>query len=159
VSIDNARQYGLNLLKIRPRSEQEFHQRLVQKGFEPQVVEALLEEFKRQGRLDDARFSLYFAQAQMALRPVGQQFIRIKLEAKGIAPEFVEQAVAAVAEKPDLDLARELAQNRKKALVALPHPIAQRRLSGFLARRGFDEEVVVRVVREVLGDSGDPTTS
>ena len=147
-----ARQYGLTLLKVRPRSEREFRDRLSRKGFPADLIQTVVESFKQQGLLDDQKFSRYFAQGQLAVRVVGRERLLQQLEAKGISKETAVAAVAQATEGvAELDLARQLAKNRLGALKGLSQPAVQRRLSGFLSRRGFSEEMVTRVIQEVVG--------
>jgi regulatory protein len=74
-----------------------------------------------------------------------------ELRQKGIARELVAETLA----EADLDedkAARVAAQSRLNSLRGLDQRVAQRRLSGFLARRGFSGETIRRVVSDVLGD-------
>lgn len=147
--MEGLRAYAQRLLRVRPRSEKEFIQRLRLKGFPEPEIQALVSEFQRQGILNDAGFSRYFAQAQMTARPVARRQIVGRLRAKGISEREAAAAVEAAAEGvSDLDRARALAGRRTGSLDRLPKEAAQRRLFGFLSRRGFSPEVVERVVRE-----------
>ena len=87
----------------------------------------------------------------MSTRPVGQELLLSKLKAKGIAPSWADQAVADATQGIDqMELARQLARERLDRLKDLPKETAQRRLLGFLMRRGFLEETVEQVVAEVI---------
>jgi len=148
--ISEARSAALRLLKFRPRSEHELKSRLAEKGFGDDTVQAVMEEMRRTGLVGDARFARYAA-AQHAVKPVGRRLILNRLREKGIAPELAEEAVQAATQgKDELERAREAAARRAAALQGLSREAAQRRLFGFLSRRGFSSEVVWKVIKEVL---------
>ncbi len=124
--------------------------RLGRKGFGSSTVEALIEEFKREGFLNDEKFARYFATQKSLLKPVGRRLLIRDLIQKGIPPALAEQATQeATCETDELETVRELASQRLSHMKGLPTQAVQRRLFGFLSRRGFSAEVVYRVVREL----------
>lgn len=148
--MNEARSAALRLLKFRPRSEAELKGRLAEKGFGDETVQAVVEEMRRTGLVGDARFARYAA-TQAAEKPVGRRLILNRLREKGIAPALAEEAVqAATRGKDELERAREAAGHRAAALQGLSRQAAERRLFGFLSRRGFPSDVVWKVVRESL---------
>ena len=150
-SLEKARAHGLLLLKFRPRSEAEFRSRLSQRGYSPATVEALVEEFKRKDLIDDAKFARYFATQRMTARPSGRRALMSDLKAKGLDPDLATKAVEEATEgRGDLEVARELAKRRLPILKSLDRAAIQRRLFGYLSRRGFSSDVVYRVVRETV---------
>lgn len=152
-SLEKAQSKGLGLIKFRPRSESELRQRLTRAGCNPAALEKLIADFKQKGFLDDAKFAAYFATGSMMSKPMGRRAILDRLKAKGIDPGLASQAAEKAMEgKSDEEVARQLAQERLKRLGSLPPETLQRRLFGFLSRRGFAAEVVYRVVRELTSD-------
>ena len=156
----DARVAALRLLKFKPRSETELKRRLLEKGFGQGAIEPVMEELKRKGMVDDVKFSKYFVTQQVLSRPVGQRLLLNRLRSKGVNPHLAEQAVQAGTEGQDeFELARALADKRRLSLKALPRETAQRRLFGYLSRRGFSSEVVWKVIRERNLKGSDPTGS
>ena len=64
--ISRARADALQLLKLRPRSERELSGRLVRKGFTPAVVNAVLQELRQKGLVDDALFARFFGMKDLS---------------------------------------------------------------------------------------------
>lgn len=125
-------------------------ERLGRKGFGSSTVEALIEELKRKGLLDDEKFARYFATAKSLSKPVGRRLLLRELIQKGIPPALADRATEeATSETDELETVRELASQRLSHMKGLPTQAVQRRLFGFLSRRGFSAEVVYRVVREL----------
>lgn len=152
-SMEKARTRALRLLKVRPRSESELHQRLARIGFGEQVIRALLQELKQKGLIDDTKFAQLFANQKMHSNPVGRRALMGSLEAKGIDSELVLKAVDQTMEGQDeLETARGLAHKRLGQMKGLKRDVRQRRLFGFLSRRGFPSDVIDRVLREIPAD-------
>jgi regulatory protein len=145
-----AQAQALRLIKFRPRSEAELRKRLAQKGFSGETVESLLADFKAKGLIDDAKFARYFAGRQMLLKPSGRRGLVAALRAKGITGDQAAEAFqeAAGGEGEEV-IARRVALKRLNAMKGLPKEALERRLFGFLGRRGFSSEVIYKVVREI----------
>ena len=151
-SLTQARLQAIRLLKVRPRSEAELRDRLTRKGASPETVETLLEEFRRKGLVDDVKFAKLFATQRALSKPMGKRALMAELKAKGVAPDLISRAVGeALGDRDEESAARELAAARISRLKDIPKPAQQRRLFGFLSRRGFSGDVVYKVVREVVG--------
>ena len=151
---DRARTSALRLLKVRPRSESELRQRLTRKGFSPATVDGIIEEFKRKGLLDDAKVARFLAVQTLTMKPLGKRGLEHTLKSKGIPPDLVSQAVEeATAGTDQFQTARDLAQQRMSALKGLDRSAVERRLFGFLSRRGFSSDLIYKVVRETVRPS------
>ena len=157
-SFSKARACALRLLKVRPRTEAELRQRLMAKGFGAAVQENLLEEFRRKGLMDDAKFAQYYVNQAVFSKPMGRRALLHGLKARGVSEEMASEAVAlGTKDQDELETARQLAAGRFSRLRGLAAPVVQRRLFGFLSRRGFSSDVVYKVVREVTAvHSGMP---
>ena len=150
-SVPEARSAALRLIKFRPRSEHELRGRLAEKGFSDAAVRTVVEDLRKTGLVGDARFARYFAVQQCSAKPVGRRLLLSRLRSKGIDAGLAEEAVQQATEgKDELERAREAASRRAPALEGLPREAAQRRLFGYLSRRGFSSEVVYKVVKETV---------
>ena len=155
-SVAKARAQALRLLKFRARSETELKERLAGKGCSPVVIETILNEYKKKNFVNDEKYARYFAAQQMASKPQGKRAILQKLKSKGIVgPAACEAVDKATEEKSELEVAREIAQERFLHFRGLDLPAQQRRLFGFLSRRGFPSDVVYRVVKEVTKNNDE----
>jgi regulatory protein len=131
-----AEQAAVALLARRDFAGGELSARLRERGFEPAVVEALLERLRARRLLNDERYAAHFVQYHSA-RGQGPVRIRRDLEAVGVEAALVEAALGAV---PDwAALAREV---RRRRFGAEP-PQAWRekgRQARFLQYRGFSND-------------------
>ena len=151
-SVEKARARALLFLKFRPRTESELKVRLSKLGYGFETVEQVIAELKQKGLVDDRKVALYLASQQISSRPSGRRAILEALKAKGIQIELAEQTVEEASEgRDDLEVARELAKKKAASFRGVAPQAAQRRLFGFLSRRGFPPDVVYKVVREISG--------
>ena len=147
------RETALRLLSYRPRSARELRQRLRRKGFGPEEVDWCLGHLDERGLVDDAAFAEMFSRDRVRLRPQGRRRLVQELRARGVDPETAMEAVQEVMQDEQVDeltLARQAA-SRWKPRAGEERERARRRLSGFLARRGFGADATRQVMEEVLG--------
>lgn len=148
--LDFARKIALDLLSARPRSEAELRAALAKRNVPAEVIDELCGRFTEVGLLDDAAFAATLTTSRSQFSGRGKMRIRQELRQKGIDPETAEEALAEVSVDDELDAARAVAAKRARSLEGLERPVAQRRLAGVLARRGFSPGVVMQVVQETL---------
>lgn len=151
--LKKAREYAFLLLKFRPRSINEFREKLNKHGFSEDVIDKITADFKKRGLLDDAKFAKMWLADRMNLKPMGKLKLRQELKEKGISEFDIDDTFeSAKNEIDEYESARKLAQNRLRQMKGLHELTMKRRLAGFLSRRGFSYSVVAKVVREALKD-------
>jgi regulatory protein len=153
--LEAARNAALRLLDVRERSTAELRLRLRRKGFSAEVIEGTLERLHESGLQDDARFAELFAEGAAA-RGLATRRIQNELRARGIEKEL---AAVASTEDPDSERARalEAARRRVTRMGTLPADVRLRRVSAFLARRGYGPDLCRSVAAQAIGLKGvDP---
>lgn len=151
-----ATEAALRLLSTQPRSERDLRERLEKRrGFAPEAVDQAMTRMKELGYLDDAAFARLYVDARQA-SPRSQRALAFELGRKGLDRAHIE---AALEEHSDAEAAYDAAQRRMKALQSLDRPAFERRLSNFLAGRGFSygitRSTVERCWRELQGEADD----
>ena len=148
--IKKAKAYAFLLLKYRPRSIAEFREKLNKRGFSEDVITELVTDFKKRGLLDDAKFAKMWIEDRMNLKPMGKFKLRQELKEKGVSEFDIDDTFEnAKNEIDEYESARKLASGRLRQLSGLDKVTAKRRLAGFLERRGFSYDAVMKAVREV----------
>jgi regulatory protein len=149
-----AREAALRLLAVRPRSVMELTRRLRMKGYDAETAEEVIGRLRELGMIDDAAFAGMLARDRVRLRPQGSRRLANELRQKGVDEETARAAIRETLEGEDTDdreLARRAAAKWKPRAGEEPER-ARRRLYGYLARRGFDGEVIREVLDEALPD-------
>lgn len=153
---------ALELLSFRARSESELEGRLRRAGHTPDATAAALRRCRELGYLDDRSFALALVRDRLRLKPKGRRALRSELYRKGIDRDLAETAIDegfAEAGVDEAGLARRLAGKRMKALRRLEGDVARRRLTSYLARRGFPPPVVHAAVVDALPDRDGPASA
>lgn len=133
---------ALRLLAAREHSRKELERKLAQHETEPGQLKAALDDLQARGFIDEQRVVESVVHRRAGRLGAGR--VKQELQAKGLDPERVAAAVAAL-KATELDRAR--AVWRQKFGV-VPQDAAQRaKQARFLAARGFGGEVVRRVLR------------
>ena len=102
------------------------------------------------GLIDDEAFARSLAEHAMASRKEAPRAVARRLALAGIERTTAADALEQVGGDEE-ERAEALATERVSRLRGLEPPVAYRRLSGLLARRGYGREVAGRVARRVLG--------
>ena len=145
---------ALNFLAYRQRSEGEIRRRLGKGGFPEATIELTLDKLRELHYVDDPEFARRWIENRGDHRPRGARLLAQELKVKGIDQEILSAAL----EEADLDErsdALTLARDRAQRMTGLQSSIRERRLSGFLARRGYGFEVIratLNILREEAGN-------
>lgn len=142
-----AREAVYRLIKFRARSVWEVQQRLVQKGFDAQVVEETIAWALSCDLLDDAAFAALWVNERLFRRPMSVRFLRLELRHKGVSNQDIERTLSAV-NVDERQLIRALIESRLPAYASYEQDAKQKKLIGFLKYRGFAAADVFAVLKE-----------
>jgi len=132
---------ALRLLSGREHSRSELERKLALHEEEPGQLRRVLDELQAKGFIDHARVAESLIHRRAG--KLGASRIRQELQAKGLDAELVAQTVAGL-RATEVERAREV---WRRKFDALPVDAAERgKQARFLAARGFDGDVVRRVL-------------
>jgi len=121
--------------------------RLKLKRYDEQTIEAVVEDLRKIGEIDDGKFAGFWVESRMHVKPVGDALLRRELAGKGVSEPVIEAALREKALNHDeYALALGVAEGRLKSLAKLNGFEAAKKLRGLLLRRGFGYETVGRVI-------------
>jgi len=144
---ERAYERALNFLSYRPRSEAEVRRNLRRKNVEDEVAEVVVERLTRVGLLDDREFARYWIDNRLQFKPRGARALRHELRQKGVPSSIIDDALVGFDEEA---AARKAAEARVRRLAHLDPDDFRRRLSAYLARRGFFYSVIAPIVEDML---------
>lgn len=143
---------GLRAIARRAHGKREIARKLERKGHHARAIAAAVERLARDGLLDDLEFATAYIAAKHE-RGRGPVRLRHDLTRLGVATDVVAAALAQLREASHdpLEHPRALAARRIRQLNGLPADTRRRRLTAFLARRGYGGSEARQVVEEALG--------
>lgn len=144
---------ALDLLAVRARASRDLRVRLRRAGATDPDISWTVDRLVAQGFVDDASYARQVARSKALSGGVSKRKVISALRQKGVSAEVAAEAINATLAEVDLDeygAALAAAQKRVRALASLDPAKRRQRLYAFLARRGYESDVVRRVLSEVL---------
>jgi len=135
------------------RSCSEVRRHLVSKGFAEEVAAAAEARLIDLGILDDREFARNAVELAVLRRHEAPAKVQLALQAKGVARELVAYALAEILmDEGNVDGAVAAGALRLPALYGTPLAI-RRKLGAYLARRGYEADVIEEACGRLLGQT------
>jgi regulatory protein len=147
---ERAFQQAMLFLSYRARSEAEIRQNLRKHEIPEPVIEQTLNRLRQDGFANDHQFAQAWVENRSTFRPRSRRMMAMELRQKGLSAEAVSSAVDGV---DDESLAYEAAQKRMARYKGLEWNDFRKKLSDFLARRGFSYSVIAPVVTRIWNEA------
>lgn len=136
-------------LSYRPRTVKEARDHLLQKEFAPTLVDEVLVDMVREGYLNDQQYAINWVRERQVGKKLGIQRLKQELIRKGIAAEYIDAALDESRIEAERQLVTEVAERRYSRMQGLDWPTIERRLGGYLLRRGFASSLVHQALRNI----------
>lgn len=146
---ERAFQQAMLFLSYRARSESEIRQNLRKHEIPEEVIEQTLERLRQDGLANDRQFARVWVENRNAFRPRSRRMMAMELKQKGLNEEAVTSALE---DMNDEALAYEAAQKRAPRFKDLEWIEFRKKLSEFLARRGFSYPIIAPVVTRIWNE-------
>ena len=140
---------GVRYLSYRPRSESELREKLRQRGFDGDGVEAAITRLKERGLVDDVAFAQFWKDNRESFSPRSRWLTKLELRQKGIANDIIDQVVDTI---NDDNSAYQAALSKARSLSHSDYQSFHRRLGEYLRRRGFSYRVINPTIEQIWQD-------
>ncbi|NLB46742.1 MAG: regulatory protein RecX [Microbacteriaceae bacterium] len=144
---------AVKLLARRARSSGELRRELAAIGHHAVDIEEVVLECETSLYLDDLGLARVLTETLRERKRASRSQIQRKLRERLLPDWAIDEALAELDEDTEHALLREAAHDRARKMRGLDRQVAERRLLGFLARRGWSGERAIRVAREALDNS------
>ncbi len=142
-SAEQALNAALKLLSHRAYSERKLREKLQEKGFQPIAIRDALSACKEKEFVDDRSFARDFIEQRLETRPRAGHVLVRELLQRGISPAIAKEIVAEyVTTDIESESAQTLALKKWTQCARLGPDICFRRVSSYLARRGYNWETI-----------------
>lgn len=145
-----AYQKAIRLIGYRMRSESEIQRYLRDQGISPEIIDEVSERLKKNGLVDDMSFAQMWVENRIEFRPRSHRMLSIEMQQKGIPQEIISQIIAEI--PPNDSLAYKAAQKQVRKYQHLEWGDFRRKLSSYLARRGFSYGTIKPTVNQVWAE-------
>jgi regulatory protein len=146
-----AMDYALKLFGVRSRSTTELRQYLSRNEFSNTAAAHVVSRMAELGYLSDERFAADWA-AALAAKGSGPELIRAELERKGIDSATIAETIARLRQDPAAEAERlkDIARRKLRTMKDTEPKTAARRLTGYLARKGYSIEAIRGALRDLI---------
>lgn len=145
---------ALQFLGYRPRSEYEVRQRLRRKGFPEPAIEHAVQQLLDWGYLNDRQFAEFWLSNRLEHSPRGERALIQELRRKGVDVETAREALGEQ-EVDEQAAALELARKRLPSLANLDRQTRDRRMAGFLQRRGYNWDIIGPILKTLASEKAE----
>jgi regulatory protein len=147
---ERAYQRALNYLSYRNRSEEEIRTNLQKHQITEEHIDSVLERLRQASLVDDLVFAREWVENRCTHKPRGKRALSTELYQKGIKSQIIDDVLGELDEEA---LAMQFARQKLHKLETLDRSSFQKKLSGFLSRRGFpygiSKEVITTLWEEI----------
>ena len=145
-----AKKFALEMLREDIYSKTQMSRYLEKEGFSDETVKTIVTELIQSGHIRDREFAEKWVQRRLKSNPRGRKLLKMELIEKGVDRKTAEQVVNEVNKDDEERLALQIAEKQGKKYKHLSNQVAHRRLHGYLARRGYDSDLILKIIHQVL---------
>ncbi|WP_209561114.1 regulatory protein RecX [Frigoribacterium sp. PvP032] len=149
-----AESVSLHALSRRGVSSSEMASLLEARDLDPEVVADEVSRLEGVGLLNDRELAENLLQTKQGRKGLGRGAVTSELRSRGIDASVIEEVLAETDDADEQARADEWAEKRAGSLRGLDRATAERRLNGYLMRRGYRSDTVRRAVEKALPRGG-----
>jgi regulatory protein len=149
-----AENVSLHALSRRGVSSSEMASLLEARDLDPEVVADEVSRLEGVGLLNDRELAENLLQTKQGRKGLGRGAVTSELRSRGIDASVIEEVLAETDDADEQARADEWAEKRANSLRGLDRATAERRLNGYLMRRGYRSDTIRRAVEKALPRGG-----
>ncbi len=147
-----AKERAFNILSKRNNSTGEIKRKLIQRKFDKDTTESVVNELVASGFLNDEQFAKEYAEEKLKLNAVGLNKIRSELYSKGINKAIIESVLSEKSDADEYENAIKLAAKKMNSSVIKNAEAKKQKqkLYSFLLSKGFDHTTIDMVIKKIF---------
>ena len=149
-----AENVSLHALSRRGVSSAEMASLLEARDLDPEVVADEVSRLEGVGLLNDRELAENLLETKQGRKGLGRGAVTSELRSRGIDASVIEDVLAETDDADEQARADEWAEKRAGSLRGLDRATAERRLNGYLMRRGYRSDTIRRAVEKALPRGG-----
>ena len=132
------------------RCHKEVEQKMRDYNLIPEARELILVSLMKDNFLNEERFAKSFARGKFRIKNWGKQRIVRELKFKDISAYNIKTALKEIDEEEYIETIYRITENRNAVISESDIYKRKNKLIGFLMRKGFENELIFKVVNEVV---------
>lgn len=142
--------YAISVLSRSSKSEKELRLKIIQKGYDLELVNVIIDKLKANKYIDDEDYTDRFIHDKINISKYGKRKIKEALYNKGIDRPIIEEKLNLISTDDEIDRAYTLGEKKLKNLSDVENAKKYVKVSNFLINKGFEYETVRKVVNKLL---------
>jgi regulatory protein len=149
MNYQEALSYTMDLCSRQEKCSSEIREKLIKFKLTEAHIEKVLQTLKKEGFIDESRYSGMFVRDKLRLNRWGKIKIRYMLAAKKIPDEIIRDAIGGIDDHHYLEILKE-ELSKKSHQIKEDNPFSQRnKLARFAQQRGFESGLIFQVLDEM----------
>ena len=146
------KQRAFRLLGRRQHSSSELRRKLWNKDYEQKLIDEVIEDFKKNGYLNDKEFIRAFVAEKSKTKNWSIKRIKGELIKRGVASKLIDEVLNDRPKEEDYESAMKLAKKKYGVLLKrnLESKEVRNKLSAYLFSKGFDYELINDVIVNLM---------
>lgn len=149
-TVDEIKRKMENYCVYQDRCHKEVEQKMREFHLIPEARELILLSLMQHNFLNEERFSKSFARGKFRIKNWGKQRIIRELKFKDISAYNIKTALKEIDEEEYIKTIYRITEKRNEVLTESNIYKRKNKLIGFLMRKGFENELIYKVVNEVV---------
>jgi regulatory protein len=149
-TVDELKRKLENYCVYQDRCHKEVEQKMREYNLIPEAQEMILLSLMKDNFLNEERFSKSFARGKFRIKSWGKQRIVRELKFREISAYNIKTALKEIEEDEYIKTIYRITENRNAVISEANIYKRKQKLIGFLMRKGFENELIYKVVNEVV---------
>ena len=137
----------LKMIERGGKASSVLRKQLLEKEYQAEIIDQLISRFIEVGLIDDYALAKEWAQTLSTRKAKSKSMVAMELREKGFSQDAIDEAVAELNQDRELEVASALALAKMERMKGLDSSVRERRVAGFLSRKGYSSNVVWAAVR------------
>ncbi len=137
----------LKFTTLRPRSEKEIRDWLIKKKVHVSLHNELFNRLNRLSLMNDEKFATWWVEQRLEFSPRGKKMIIHELRTKGVKEGVIKKVIEQI-KTDEGKIAKELLDKKAYKWRNLSRLEARQKMGQFLARKGFDWEIIEKILKK-----------
>lgn len=145
--------YAIQLLSRKDRTKKEIADKLLDKGYDIVIINNVLDKLLEYNYINDEIYCEKYIKDKINFSKYGKNKIKANLYAKGVDKNIISQKIIEIDNNLEYDRALALAHKKLPSLQKYDKLKVRAKLGNHLISKGFDFDVVNKVIREITNNS------